>query len=126
MAKVNIEEQAKKYLKGNNVKAIHATADGFLFQHKPDAVAHGKTLEDKNVTTFKRSKDVAVEKAAPANEPKGFLDQSVKNITEALPGKEDVAELEAYLAEEKAAEKPRTTAVEAIEARIAELTEDKQ
>mgnify|MGYP005831282249 CR=1 FL=1 len=125
MAKVNIEEQAKKYLKGNNVKEIHATADGFLFQHKPDAVAHGKTLEDKNVTTFKRSKEVAASKEAPA-EPKGFLDQSVKNISEALPGKEDVAELEAYLAEEKAAEKPRTTAVEAIEARIAELTEEKE
>ncbi|MEO2064488.1 MAG: hypothetical protein ABGW97_16010 [Christiangramia sp.] len=123
MGKLTPEQQAKKYLKDNKaVKKIHATSDGFLFLHKPDAVSHGKKLEDKNVTTFSRS--AKVDAPAKDEEPKGFLDQSVAKIKAALAAKEDVAELEGYLEQEKAQEEPRTTAVEAIESRIAELTKE--
>lgn len=123
MGKLTPEQRAKKFLDSNKgVKKIHATSDGFLFQHKPDAVSHGKKLEDKNVTTYSRS--AKVDAPAKDTEPKGFLDQSVAKIKAALPGKKDVAELEGYLEQEKAQEDPRTTALEAIESRIAELTKE--
>jgi len=120
MSKTTIEQKAKKYLKENKIPQIYATSDGFLFTHQPDAINHGRTLDKKDVQTFKNgSSEPETAKKSP------FLDQSIKDMKAALPEKKDVAELEAYLEEEKAQEDPRAGAIEAIEAAIEELTKDK-
>ena len=114
----SVEQIAQKYLKDYKQDKIHATSDGYLFHHKPDAIAHGKKLKEKAVQTFTRNDKAAAKETAKAS----FTDQKVTEIAKALPGIKDVKVLEGYLAEENAKEEPRTTAVAAIEERIAELT----
>lgn len=56
MAKKTIASKVSDYFASNKGrKEVHTTSDGFLFERKQDANSHGKTLEDKNVTTFTKS-----------------------------------------------------------------------
>lgn len=120
------KEKAEKYLKANNVEAVHVTSDGFMFTRNHLAKQHGKTLEDKEVETFKAAKQKAeTTEGTEPQKPKRFLDNTVDDISAVLPEMDDLGMLEAYLAEEKNNKEPRSTAIEAIQKRIDELIEDK-
>lgn len=57
MAKVKIEQKAKTYFKKQPLaKEVFASSDDFLFALKQDALAHAKTLDKKEVKTFKNEK----------------------------------------------------------------------
>lgn len=123
MKKTTIKEKVAKFFESNQVEKIHTTSDGYLFLQADHAKSHGRTLENKKVETHNRTapKSATIE---PVKSP--FLDQSVSKIAEALADKKDIAELQALIEEEKAAEDTRKTAIEAIEARIAALKEENE
>jgi hypothetical protein len=51
---LNLKKEASMYFISNKVKEIFLTTDGCGFYHRPDAVSHALTLEDKRVVPFKR------------------------------------------------------------------------
>lgn len=114
-------ERAQIYFERNSkVTELTGTSDGFLFERKQDALSHSTTLENKQLETFTKG-DVKAKKAT--EDTRGvFLKLSVKKIQKQLPEMQDVEVLKALVIEEKAQEDPRSTAIEAIEARIVELT----
>ena len=113
-------ERAQSYFEHNSkVTKLFGTSDDNLFERNQDALAHSTTLEDKNIDVFTAPGGDVEQTADPKSE---FLQLSVKKIEAALPEMTDVDALKAYLDEETSQEPPRTTAVQAIEARIAFLT----
>lgn len=112
-------ERAQSYFERNSkVTELIGTSDGTLFERKQDALSHSTTLENKQLETFTK-----VDAKKAKEDTRGeFLKLSVKKIQKQLPEMQDVEVLKALVIEEKAQEDQRSTAIEAIEARIVELT----
>lgn len=55
---MSFNKKAQEFFKDNPlVSEVNYTSDGFAFMHKPDALAHTVTLEDKEIETFTNSKE---------------------------------------------------------------------
>lgn len=121
MSKKTQLEAAKDYLAAHKVAEVFGTADGFLFEKPQHAFSHAATLENKEVSIFNAGGAKVIEQVENTEETPLFLKDSVKSITANLPNVSDVAVLEGYVAFEKQTSQPRSTAIAAIEARIAEL-----
>lgn len=53
---MSFNKKAQEFFKENPlVSEVNYTSDGFAFMHKPDALAHSATLEDKEIETFSNS-----------------------------------------------------------------------
>ncbi len=126
MNKKKLIEQSVSYFEEHDIDEIHATTDGQFFFDENRAQLHKKskrnpvTGKDK-ITVYTISREEALTFGKPLkNEKPDFLKLGVREITEALKTKNDLDELREYLEVEKSNE-PRSTAITAIENRIAEL-----
>lgn len=54
-------KQASDYLRRHRLEKVYSSSDGYLFEKKQDALAHAKTLEDKNVKTHYLGKTANVQ-----------------------------------------------------------------
>lgn len=120
-------ERAQSYFERNpQVTQLVGTSDGFLFERNQDALSHSITLENKELKKYNAPGAAKAETKTPTEDTRSeFLKLSVKKIQKQLPEMKDVDALTAYLEEEKALEDSRSTAIDAIAARIAELTPSK-
>jgi hypothetical protein len=125
-----IEGSVSIFGRNKDLKKLHATSDGQYFLEENRANLHKNSKRDPitgkdklTVVPITREDALATlpKKATPTASVKSeFLQKSVADIKEALKTADDVEALKVVLAEEKANE-PRSTAIEAIEAKIVEL-----
>jgi len=125
-----IEGSVSIFDRNKDLKKLHATSDGQYFLEENRANLHKNTKRNpvtgKDTLSVvpitredaKTAKDTL--KNADKVEKSPFLQQNVGDIKEALKTADDAAALKVYLAEEEGNE-PRTTAIEAIKAKIVEL-----
>ena len=104
-----------------DINKVHVTADGFGFTAATRADSHAQSLKDKTVEVFTRDQFFPTEDAPVGDNELAKL--SVPKLVKAIAEVNDIEALHAAKdAEEAKGENARKTAVEAIQARIDELT----
>jgi len=103
------------------VNKVFATLDDKVFTNENRAILHGSTLKDKSIRPFLRSGEKAEEKT-PAKEAETPA-INAKELAQFAKDSSDLTALREMLVNELALESPRKTAVNALEARIKELSE---
>lgn len=64
---MSLEKKAQEFFEANPAtEQVHYTSDGFAFVHKPNAIDHAATLEEKEIKTFtNKGQDESAEEQKP-------------------------------------------------------------
>lgn len=132
MGNKELKKASESYFEKNkDLQEIFATTDGQFFFQENRANLHKNNLRDAktgkskiSVVKITRTEALASDTTSGDDDSAdgSLLDQSVKNIKAGVKEITDVDVLQDYIEEEDAKEKPRTSAIEAIQERITELT----